>query len=141
MRGQANDRTRVWRGGSFNNNQNNVRCAYRNRNNPDNLNNNMGFRVALSHVFLSYRKYGASRIPIRRRGLKNGLACSWPRSAHDGRAGQIQNSPAPWVRPWGGAPFENVSRPVFLGQSSPRLSRGEQGQTGTLAGGDLRVPP
>jgi len=39
----------VLRGGSWNNNQNNARCAYRNRNNPDNRNNNVGFRVAASH--------------------------------------------------------------------------------------------
>lgn len=37
------------RGGSWNNNQNNVRDAYRNRNNPDNFNNNVGFRVVFSH--------------------------------------------------------------------------------------------
>ncbi|CDM96996.1 hypothetical protein B9S53_06155 [Arthrospira sp. O9.13F] len=34
------------RGGSWNNNPENCRCAYRNRNDPDNLNNNNGFRVA-----------------------------------------------------------------------------------------------
>ncbi len=35
------------RGGSWNNdNTNNLRCANRNRNNPDNRNNNNGFRVA-----------------------------------------------------------------------------------------------
>ena len=37
------------RGGSWNNNQNNARCANRNRNTPDNRNNNIGFRVAASH--------------------------------------------------------------------------------------------
>ena len=36
------------RGGAFNNNQNNARCAYRNRNQPDNRNNNIGFRVCVS---------------------------------------------------------------------------------------------
>ena len=36
------------RGGAFNNNDNNVRCANRNANNPDNRNNNVGFRV-VSH--------------------------------------------------------------------------------------------
>ncbi|MEK7440938.1 MAG: hypothetical protein AABZ78_09095 [Chloroflexota bacterium] len=36
------------RGGSWNNNSRNARCAYRNRNVPDNFNNNIGFRV-LSH--------------------------------------------------------------------------------------------
>ena len=38
----------VLRGGSFNNNQNNVRCAIRINNRPDNRNNNIGFRVVLS---------------------------------------------------------------------------------------------
>lgn len=46
-------RARVVRGGSWNNNRNNVRCAVRNRNNPDNFNNNIGFRMVLSHnIFL-----------------------------------------------------------------------------------------
>jgi hypothetical protein len=39
----------VLRGGSWNNNQNNARCAYRNRNNPHNRNNNNGFRL-VSHI-------------------------------------------------------------------------------------------
>ncbi|NJR19745.1 MAG: SUMF1/EgtB/PvdO family nonheme iron enzyme [Calothrix sp. CSU_2_0] len=33
------------RGGSWNNNPQNCRSAYRNNNNPDNDNNNIGFRV------------------------------------------------------------------------------------------------
>jgi len=41
----------VLRGGSFNNNHRNVRCAYRNRNNPDNWNRNNGFRVVVAHDF------------------------------------------------------------------------------------------
>jgi hypothetical protein len=36
---------RVLRGGAWNNNQNNVRAAYRNNNHPANRNNNNGFRV------------------------------------------------------------------------------------------------
>jgi len=39
----------VLRGGSFNNNETNARCAFRNRNNPNNDNINNGFRVAASH--------------------------------------------------------------------------------------------
>ncbi|MEW5958351.1 MAG: hypothetical protein AB1801_11535 [Chloroflexota bacterium] len=35
------------RGGAFNNNEKNVRCAARNRNNPDNRNRNNGFRVCV----------------------------------------------------------------------------------------------
>jgi hypothetical protein len=42
----------VLRGGSWNNNQNNARCANRNNNHPDNRNNNIGFRVVVgSHNF------------------------------------------------------------------------------------------
>lgn len=47
---------RVVRGGSWNNNRNNARCAYRNRNIPDNFNNNLGFRLVLSHDFRPGRK-------------------------------------------------------------------------------------
>jgi formylglycine-generating enzyme required for sulfatase activity len=42
---------RVLRGGSWNNNRDNARCAYRNHNHPDNRNNNIGFRVVcVSHI-------------------------------------------------------------------------------------------
>jgi hypothetical protein len=36
----------VIRGGSWNNNPRNLRAANRNRNTPDNRNNNLGFRLA-----------------------------------------------------------------------------------------------
>jgi hypothetical protein len=49
VRGPVKD-DRVLRGGSFNNNQNNARCAYRNRNNPNNRNRNNGFRVVVSRL-------------------------------------------------------------------------------------------
>jgi len=39
-------RVSTGRGGSFNNNWNNVRVANRNNNNPNNRNNNIGFRCA-----------------------------------------------------------------------------------------------
>jgi hypothetical protein len=41
----------VLRGGSFNNNRRNARCACRNRNNPDNRNDNYGLRVVVSTFF------------------------------------------------------------------------------------------
>ena len=44
----ASGRARVVRGGSWNNNGRNVRSANRNRNSPDNRNNNLGFRLALA---------------------------------------------------------------------------------------------
>ena len=40
--------SRVWRGGAWNNNATNCRSAYRNHNEPDNRNNNLGFRLARS---------------------------------------------------------------------------------------------
>ena len=38
--------SRGLRGGSFNNNENNLRASNRNNNDPTNENNNIGFRVA-----------------------------------------------------------------------------------------------
>ena len=38
--------SRVLRGGAWNNNPDNLRSANRNNNQPDNRNNNVGFRVA-----------------------------------------------------------------------------------------------
>jgi formylglycine-generating enzyme required for sulfatase activity len=46
VQGRA-DGTRVLRGGAFNNNRDNARCAYRNDNHPDNRNDNIGFRVCV----------------------------------------------------------------------------------------------
>ncbi|MBK8455147.1 MAG: SUMF1/EgtB/PvdO family nonheme iron enzyme [Thiofilum sp.] len=40
----------VLRGGAFNNNQRNVRCAVRNNNRQDNRNNNVGFRCCAVHI-------------------------------------------------------------------------------------------
>jgi formylglycine-generating enzyme required for sulfatase activity len=47
--GRGHGDRRVLRGGSWNNNQNNARYAYRNRNQPNNRNDNRGFRVGVSH--------------------------------------------------------------------------------------------
>jgi hypothetical protein len=41
----------VVRGGAFNNNARNARCAYRNRNNPDNRNRNNGCRLVVVTLF------------------------------------------------------------------------------------------
>jgi hypothetical protein len=50
----------VLRGGAFNNNDRNVRCAYRNNNNPNNRNDNNGFRLCVSHtsLFLPEMRFG-----------------------------------------------------------------------------------
>ena len=46
--GAASGDSLVVRGGSWNNNANNAVRAYRDNNNPDNRNNNLGLRVAMS---------------------------------------------------------------------------------------------
>ncbi|MGH8627574.1 MAG: hypothetical protein ACREYC_20670 [Gammaproteobacteria bacterium] len=54
------------RGASWNNNQDNARATYRNRNHPDNRNNNIGFRVVCSSHTFSY---------LRRRGFDLQIRC------------------------------------------------------------------
>lgn len=54
------------RGGSWINNQRNARCAYRNRNDPDNFNNNIGFRVVVSIAFRLWPEIPV--IPVMRDG-------------------------------------------------------------------------
>jgi hypothetical protein len=49
MKGGVQKAERVLRGGSWNNNARNVRSACRNRNEPGNRNNNIGFRFARAH--------------------------------------------------------------------------------------------
>jgi len=58
----------VVRGGSWNNNRDNARCAYRNNDHPGNRNNNLGFRVlCVSHIEQSFasavRHIGAGEPP------------------------------------------------------------------------------
>jgi len=64
----------VVRGGSWNNNAKNTRSANRNRNEPDNRNNNVGFRLAPARmsvdtsfdqtVILSILSYGEKKLPF-----------------------------------------------------------------------------
>ncbi|MBL8485309.1 MAG: hypothetical protein JNJ60_24140 [Rhodocyclaceae bacterium] len=62
------------RGGSWNNNRDNARCTYRNRNHPGNRNNNLGFRVlCVSHIEQIFEP--ASQYPGRRRAARrSGIA-------------------------------------------------------------------
>ena len=82
---------RVLRGGTFNNNARNVRCAYRNNNDPDNRNNNIGFRVVLSTwVAGNARRYtcvGATRLMA---------ACLPGRVSSE--TGQIATAPYPGLK-------------------------------------------
>ena len=92
--------------GSWNNNRDNARCANRNRNNPDNWNNNVGVRLVVAHV-LPGKAGNAARhtTPRAAEALKHGAVCSWPSSALSrwleprGRAelGRIEKCPLPVV--------------------------------------------
>lgn len=53
---------RVLRGGSWNNNAQNCRSANRNNNNPDNRNNNIGFRL----VFVPQLTGKVGKLPLNR---------------------------------------------------------------------------
>jgi formylglycine-generating enzyme required for sulfatase activity len=58
LAGLAGNVARVLRGGSYNNEGSNLRCAYRNNNNPNNRNDNNGFRVVVSSfMLLEYEGY------------------------------------------------------------------------------------
>ena len=63
LAGLAENDARVLRGGAFNNNERNVRCAYRNRNNPNNEWNNSGFRVVVVSPMLLWRVFRFNLLP------------------------------------------------------------------------------
>jgi hypothetical protein len=71
----------VVRGGAFNNTARNVRSAIRNRNDPDNRNDNIGFRLVVS-TLASRRNCPPERKLLRAEA--NGGVCPWPRPARAG---------------------------------------------------------
>jgi hypothetical protein len=74
----------VVRGGAFINNERNVRCAVRNRNNPNNFNRNMGFRVVVAHdSFVLPEMPGGAGFPDEAPKTA-GAARSWPHSSPHG---------------------------------------------------------
>lgn len=78
LAGAGSRHLRVVRGGSCFNDTRNARCAYRNRNEPANRNDNIGFRVA---VLTFFQQAGTARRGpwLFRVEAKNGGARSWPR--------------------------------------------------------------
>ena len=99
----AGSQHRVLRGGAFWNNHQNVRCAYRNRNDPHNVNNNVGFRVVVRHTFRCQHCPAGS---LHSSGPRRNMAEPVPGRAwmYSGRA--YSNRPAPWATPpWCGAPM------------------------------------
>ncbi|MBY0474653.1 MAG: hypothetical protein K2Q13_06280 [Nitrosomonas sp.] len=77
------------RGGSWNNNPDNVRASARNNNDPDNRNDNIGFRVlCLSHIEICSAAGIASRLRLAGRGRRwiDGAGESRPHVAPSHRA-------------------------------------------------------
>lgn len=68
---------RVLRGGSWNNNARNVRCACRNQNQPDNRNDNIGFRPARAHDWTGQSEPEQTAVPARPLAVakQNGPRC------------------------------------------------------------------
>ncbi len=66
------------RGGSWNNNQDNARAAYRNNNDPDNRNDNNGFRVVVvrfsTPYLLSQKGVSFTNFPLPQTFARSGLA-------------------------------------------------------------------
>jgi hypothetical protein len=75
----AGSQSRVLRGGAFWNDHQNVRCAYRNRNDARDVNNNIGFRVALAGPTYCYVSTSRRGLVLFRAETPYGRACSWPR--------------------------------------------------------------
>jgi hypothetical protein len=85
------------RGGAFNNNHKNARCANRNRNNPNNHNRNNGFRVVVCATLFCKPEMpdGRQRLPGRgeeRRGL-------FPAELGEIQAGRITTAACPGCVP------------------------------------------
>ncbi|NJM43721.1 MAG: hypothetical protein HC858_06610 [Brachymonas sp.] len=83
--------TPALRGGSWNNTTDNARASIRNRNQPDNWNNNVGFRVVLS--IASRSAVGKAFAYEQRAVWRMKLARCWParslRITDDAKLGQI----------------------------------------------------
>ncbi|HBB55438.1 MAG TPA: hypothetical protein DCZ49_04550, partial [Hyphomonadaceae bacterium] len=79
---------RVNRGGSWNNNPQNLRSANRNRNTPTNRNNNLGFRLARTLFCRNLGDYGRQgRAPKRPRSILKSAGCAGPASRLAGASG------------------------------------------------------
>ena len=127
------------RGGSFNNNDNNVRAANRNRNNPTDRNNNIGFRVVVSRS--PHRQKSGSDAPRAWLARRGGEQRSPFLAVSGRRIGQIATAPNPGsglVRGaslpfWGAAVFDSICSWSNLLLAYQRAAKGKRGQTSVAA--------
>jgi hypothetical protein len=96
----------VVRGGSWNNNPDNVRSTVRNNNHPDNRNNNhpdnrnnnIGFRVlCLSHINIRFAAGIVSRLRLAGQGSSGSMAQVSPVRTRFCRVGRILKPGAAWT--------------------------------------------
>ena len=95
----------VLRGGSWNNNPRNLRASNRNRNNPDNRNDNNGFRVVVPNRAPPFRAMpGVQGFPDAAEGARE-ARIPWPCGAEErwARPEQVGASRPP--TPWPGHPL------------------------------------
>ena len=117
--GTVDEAHRVQRGGSFNNEASNVRCAARNNDNPENRNDNHGFRVGFAPLrstpewALSSRATGSAGDAMRSKACPKAALPRFGGEARPvpGRA-SLPGRAKYWSRPvpcrshgWGGATF------------------------------------
>lgn len=72
-----------------------ARCAYRNNNDPDNLNNNIGFRVSASHAFPSCKQ--GLRVLKELGDLHRARNALRPRDVSRGKTGEMAQSCPVWA--------------------------------------------
>lgn len=84
------------RGGSWNNNHDNARAAFRNHNHPDNRNNNIGFRLVCSaHVLQSF---AVRQVPLITVGGMRWRVVGWRGYVRSVRAASFWPAPGAYKR-------------------------------------------
>ena len=101
------------RGGSWNNNRTNLRSANRNRNTPDNRNNNNGFRLAST---TASRAVSSTMVRVCKR-------------VRPGAWGEPRSPRSPWLAAWPAAGVVFIFKLIVspLRSASVRLRRWQQG--------------
>ncbi len=92
--GAGSNPLRVVRGGAFFNESRNVRCAIRNWNDPSNRNDNIGFRVVVSTLFVLPALPGGATPPS---GPRRRMAEPVPGRVRVTSDRAHSNGPAPWA--------------------------------------------
>ena len=132
------------RGGSFKDNRDNVGCGARDRNNPDNRNNNIGFRVAASTFsldgFPSEMPGGQAGLPGRERKMAGSVPGRAPLTLPKRGAGRIATTLRPGKPAWRGVTssqrrrmYEEIRSWSNLLRDFHKAAKGKRGQANVSA--------